>query len=157
MPPHPLLVLAVSVLLIAPAALLIGRRPALHRTLATVVLAQLAFHVLFHVLGGTLRTPSTGATGHSHELVLGAVVAEALPDAPMILAHLCAAFATTLLLWHGERMLRGIAGWVQAKLLPLLPAVPARHPAPSVPASPVLAVRLAPLDASVSRRGPPLP
>ncbi|GAB3599885.1 hypothetical protein [Microbacterium tumbae] len=153
MPPHPLLVVAVSVLLVPLAAALIGRRPSPARTAVTVVLAQLVFHVLFHVLGATMTT--TAAPPHSHELVLGPVVATALPDAPMLLSHLCAAALTAVLLWHGERMLRGVGAWVQARLLRLLPAVPARHDVPGIPASPVLTVTLAPLGPAVSRRGPP--
>lgn len=157
MPPHPLLIVAVAVLLIAPAAVLIGRRPSFARTTTTVVLSQLVFHLLFHFLGGTWSSASV-VSGHSHmhDVVLGPVVAAALPDAPMLLAHMIAAVLTVAALHKGERMLRGIAAWVQARLLPALPAVPARHRAPALPVPLVLAVALAPLRTTVARRGPPL-
>lgn len=156
MPPHPLLVLALSVLLIPLAAVLIGRRPSAPRTALTVLVAQLVFHVLFHVLGGTASESAASTPAHAHHAVaLGPAVSIALPDAPMILAHGVAATLTVLLLWHGERMLRGIAAWARARLLPSLPASPARHEVPLVPASPLLSVRLTPLAEALSRRGPP--
>ena len=156
MPPHPLLVTALAVMLIPLAAVLIGRRPSAARTALTVLTAQLAFHVVFHALGGTL-TATTATAGHSHHTIdLGPVVSTAIPDVPMLLAHVCAAVLTAVLLWNGERMVRGIAAWARARLLPPTPMLLGRYELPLVPASPALTVRLSPLAATVSRRGPPV-
>ena len=157
MPPHPLLVVALSVLLIPLAAALIGRRPSALRTALTVVVSQFVFHVLFQVLAGVLTDPvaPTASHAHDHVLTLGSDVAVAAPDAAMLLSHVVAGFVTTTLLWHGERMLRGIAGWATARLLPALPALPVRTRVKLAPAAIVLAAGLTPLTTAVSRRGPP--
>jgi hypothetical protein len=156
MPPHPLLVVALSILLVPLASALIGRRPSAARTALTVLVSQAAFHVLFQVLAGSLTDTGLPASGHAHHAVqLGPVVAAVAPDAPMLLSHALAALATTLLIWHGERMLRAIAGWARARLLPAVPVLPVRTRARLAPTTLVLTTRLAPLAAVVSRRGPP--
>ncbi|WP_243224985.1 hypothetical protein [Microbacterium sp. CIAB417] len=156
MPPHPLLVAAVSVLLIPLAAALIGRGPSAVRTVLTVLVSQAVFHVLFQVLGGTLTDRAAPSVGHEHHLVvLGPVVAAAAPDAPMLVSHLLAAIGTALLIWHGERILRGIARWARARLLRTLPTPPVLARVRPAPIAPVLAGTLTPLSETVSRRGPP--
>ncbi|MGW8484120.1 hypothetical protein ACWGJP_13395 [Microbacterium sp. NPDC055903] len=158
MPPHPLLVLSVSVLLVPAAAALVGGRLSAARLALTVLVAQLAFHLLFHALGGGLSTAPGGITAvHDHApVVLGPVVAVAPADAPMVLAHICAAVLTALLLWHGERAVRRVFAWVQARLLAPLRVPAARHDVPGIPTAPLLPPSLAPLRSSVVRRGPPL-
>ncbi|WP_217183562.1 hypothetical protein [Streptomyces sp. AC495_CC817] len=152
--PHPLLVLAVSVLLVPFAAALIGARASRLRVAATVLVSQCAFHLTFQLLGA----PTGGGlvSGHHHGLlVLGTATAAPLPDAPMLLGHAVAAVGTVLLLWRGEAMVRAVAGWVQALLrrpvvLPRpLHEAPARGPLDlHRPVDTVVA-------SSVSRRGPP--
>ena len=156
MPPHPLLVIALSILLIPLAAVLIGRRPSAARTALTVLVSQAVFHVLFQVLAGSLTDAATPASGHAHHTAtLGPVVAAVAPDAPMLLSHAFAALATTLLVWNGERMLRAIADWARARLLPVVPVLPVRTRAPLAPSTVIVTTRLTPLSAVVNRRGPP--
>ncbi|MFB7250371.1 hypothetical protein [Microbacterium sp. NPDC056234] len=156
MPPHPLLVLALSILLVPLAATLIGRRPSATRTALTVLVSQLVFHVLFQVLAGSLTDATAPLGSHAHHVVtLGPVVSAVAPDAPMLISHVVAAFATTILLWHGERMLRGIAGWARARLLPVLPALAVQPRLRLMPASVGVTTTLTPLRCVVTRRGPP--
>lgn len=156
MPPHPLLVVALSILLVPLAAVLIGRRPSAARTALTVLVSQAVFHVLFQVLAGSLSEAGPAASGHAHHAVaLGPVVAAVAPDAPMLLSHVLAALLTTLLLWHGERMLRAIAGWARARLLPVTPILPVRTRVRLAPVTVSVTTSLTPLAAVVSRRGPP--
>lgn len=156
MPPHPLLVLALSILLVPLAAMLIGRRPSAIRTALTVVVSQLVFHVLFQVLAGSLTDAAVPVGSHAHHVVaLGPAVSAVAPDAPMLVSHALAALATTVLLWHGERMLRGIAGWARARLLPVLPVLPVRPRLRLMPASVSVTTSLTPLGSVVTRRGPP--
>ncbi|MBO9626681.1 MAG: hypothetical protein J7484_09935 [Microbacterium sp.] len=153
--PHPLLVLAVAALLVAPASLLIGARASRFRVALTVLLSQAVFHLVFQALGA----PTGGSvvmTGHEHHLpVLGPLTAAALPDAAMLLGHVAAAVVTTLLVWHGEATARAIAGWVVAVLRRGIGPVRGDHERPAP-----LALDLHPLVdsvlvADVSRRGPP--
>jgi len=156
MPPHPLLVVALSILLVPLAAMLIGRRPSAARTALTVLVSQFVFHVLFQVLAGSLTDAVVPAGTHAHHVMtLGPVVSAAAPDAPMLVSHVLAALATTLLLWHGERMLRGIAGWARARLLSVLPVLPVGRRLRLMPASISVTTSLTPLSSVVSRRGPP--
>ncbi|WP_460799530.1 hypothetical protein [Microbacterium sp. GXF0217] len=156
MPPHPLLVIALSVLLIPLAAVLIGRRPSATRTALTVLVSQAVFHVLFQVLAGSLTDAAVPSGGHAHHVAtLGPVVAVVAPDAPMLLSHLLAALATTLLLWHGERILRAVADWTRARLLPVIPALPVRTRVRWTPTALVVTTSLTPLTTVVRRRGPP--
>ena len=155
MPPHPLLVAALSILLVPLAALLIGRRLSATRTALTVLVAQLVFHVLFQVLAGSL-TDAAPVGSHAHHVVtLGSTVSAVAPDAPMLVSHLLAALATTMLLWHGERMLRSIAGWARARLLPVLPVLPVRPRLRLIPTGVSVTTSLTPLGTTVTRRGPP--
>lgn len=162
--PHPLLVLSLLVLLTPPAALLVGRSPARHRIAATVLLAQLAFHGLFTVLGAPVIVEAAIVpVGHVHDLSalliaqpLTAGGGAAIAGAGMLLAHVLAAAATCALLWHGEQLLREIACWVRAVLRRAVPVVllPPPAPAGAVPA-PAGSAFSAP-RAQIRRRGPPL-
>lgn len=156
--PHPLLIAAVAALFVPLSAALVGGRSSRARVAVTVVLAQAAFHLLFQLLGaptaGDVATPGA----HAHHLDLGALgPLSPTPtlDGLMLSAHLLAALLTTLLLWHGESVLRTIARWFQAALRRAVTPAPAR----SAPPRPLRSALLPPLDAAmttvVSRRGPP--
>lgn len=154
--PHPLLVLAVMSLVVPIAALIIGERASRFRVAATVLVSQAAFHVVFQLLG--TPTGTTVLSGHQHHLdlsSLGPVVAATAPDLLMVIGHLVAAAITTASVWHGESMVRAVAGWVQAQLRRAVAASPAshRHPSPPAFSLPLLVDRA--LSTSLSRRGPP--
>lgn len=160
--PHPLLLVAVASLLVPLAALLIGARASRLRVALTVVMSQTAFHVVFQLLGAPTGS-ATGAplvAGHQHHLDLGSLqpmtsASSAMPDAVMVLGHLAAAVLTTAALWHGESMVRAVAGWVQARLRRTTVVF---HPDHERPARPVFSTPLlvdVALSATVSRRGPP--
>lgn len=152
-------------LLTSPIAVgLIGRRPSMRGTAASVVAAQLALHVAFAAVGAgdpTAAAPGTGHAGHAGAPAVGIALGRSFAagghlhlDAGMIAAHLVAAAATILLLTHGERLVRAIARGIQRVLRRALPVLAP----PSAPASRVDAV-LAPVAAVflsvLSRRGPP--
>lgn len=162
--PHPLLILAVSVLLTPIASLLVGRATRLPSIVAAVGVTQAVFHLLFDLTGATVGS-GPHVSGHQH----GALDLTALAqtpsaslahtshgDAAMIFAHACAAAVTAVMLWRGELMLSMIAHWVRAVL-----RRPEPLPEPQLPAvRPLLCARLAPTIARVSlgdvcRRGPP--
>lgn len=153
--PHPLLVLSAAVLLLPLAAVLIGARVSKPRVALTVLVSQAAFHVVFQLLGAP--TDSAVAIGHQHGMLpLGPVSMAAVPDLAMIAGHVLAAVATTALLWHGESLVRVIAGWMLALVQHSGLTVPADHRRP-----PALASHRHPLidtasRGAVSRRGPPL-
>lgn len=162
--PHPLLVLSLAALLTPAAALLVGRRPARHRIAITVVFAQVVFHGLFTLLGAPVIVDAAVVpVGHVHDLSMLLGVQQAAPDGGaaaagiwMLTAHLIAAAATCALLWHGEHLLRSIAGWVRAVLrraITIALRCPAA-PALAVPA-PSGSVFSAPCD-HIRRRGPPV-
>lgn len=154
--PHPLLVLALSALLIPVAAVLIGTRPARTRTALTVAVSQAIFHVVFQALGAPTDDGAVAVGAHVHHLpVLGPLSPAALPDAAMLTGHAVAAALTVVLFWHGENMISAIACWVHAVLRRAAVALPADHERPAA-----LDLDLHPLvDAvvatAVSRRGPP--
>lgn len=153
--PHPLLVLAVAVLLLPISALLIGARMSKTRVALTVLVGQAAFHLLFQLLGAP--TGSEFALGHRHEmLALGAVSIAALPDLAMVAGHVLAAVATTALLWHGESLVRVIAGWMLALVQHSGSPLPADHRRPTELVSHRHPLIDAAHGAAVSRRGPPL-
>ncbi|WP_144877335.1 hypothetical protein [Microbacterium sp. 1.5R] len=154
--PHPLLILAVAVLLVPVAAGLIGIRHSRTRVAATVLVSQVAFHAVFQALGA----PTAGAPvlGHTHHLDLGSLgpaTPAAAPDLAMLAAHVLAAVGTTAVLWHGESAIRLIAAWMLARLRRDVTPAPASHRRPAAPLSlaPVALDDLLPLP--VSRRGPP--
>ncbi|MFJ4174080.1 hypothetical protein [Microbacterium sp. NPDC089696] len=154
--PHPLLVVAMTALLVPVAAVLIGVRPSRVRVALTVLVSQIAFHLVFALLGAP--TAGLSGIGHQHHLDLaafGPVAAVAAPDALMIGAHLVAAIVTIALLWRGESLIRAIAQWIVARLRSRATSVCLPHrrrPLPTSSAVPVLRTALA---TSLSRRGPP--
>ncbi|KQQ68934.1 hypothetical protein [Microbacterium sp. Leaf320] len=154
--PHPLLVISVMTLVVPIAALIIGGRASRLRVAATVLVSQAAFHVVFQLLG--TPTGTTVLSGHQHHLDLSALspmAAATAPDLLMVNGHLGAAVITTALVWHGESMVRAVAGWVKARLRRAATAFRPSHrlPAPPVVALPLLVDRA--LSTSLSRRGPP--
>lgn len=156
--PHPLLILAMSTLLTPLCALLVGVRPSRPRVAATVLFAQAAFHLLFQVLGSPTGSAAVGA-GHSHHVALdalGALPPVAAADTTMLFAHIVAAAITTLLIWHGEALLRGIARWFQTLLLRAFLSAPAEHRRPDSLRSLLVRPSDAAVSAAVSRRGPPV-
>lgn len=118
-PPHPLLVIALSVFLTPLAALLVGRTSRVGRLSAAVAVSQTIFHVLFVALGATASP--TAATGHHHVLALDPLSSTVAPDAGMLGAHVIAAAVTVAMLWRGERLLRLIRDWVRAALRARMP------------------------------------
>ena len=155
--PHPLLILAVATLLTPLSALLVGVRQSRSRVAVAVLGSQAAFHLLFQVLGSP--TGSTTSVGHAHHLDLAAldpVAPVASPGAMMLLAHVIAALLTTLLVWHGETLVRLVARWVGALLRQTGPVAPMDHRRPSPLRSAFLPALDAAVTAAVSRRGPPL-
>lgn len=156
--PHPLLVVAMASFLVPLAAVLLGARASRFRVAATVLVSQTLFHAVFQVLGAPTGTAIV--SGHQHHIDLGALgsaVSVPAPDSVMLVGHLVAAVLTTAALWHGESMVRVVAGWVEARLRRAIPVFRSPHesPAPPIFAAPLLIG--AALSPSVSRRGPPLP
>lgn len=157
--PHPLLMLAVSVLLTPVAALLVGARVRLPGLAAAVTATQVIFHGLFEIIGGITST-DLALGGHQHGAIVlpvdpGVADPSLLTASPgMLAAHAAAAVVTVVLLRHGELLVQAIARWVRALLR-------TPHPAPSHSDAqvPVLrtvlraASRL--LDDCAWRRGPP--
>ncbi|MFS0893429.1 hypothetical protein [Microbacterium sp. 179-I 3D3 NHS] len=165
--PHPLLVVAVAILLLPACAVLVGPRRSRPRVAAAVVVGQAAFHLVFQALGSPTGSAALGAgspagAAHAHHLDLTALPAAALgaaaaaPGPAMIGAHVVAAALTTLLLWHGETIVRAVAGWFLARLHAAVACSPAEHGRPVPLRSLVIATRDAAVSAAVSRRGPPL-
>ena len=155
--PHALLVVALSALLTPPAALLIGIRPRRARVAATVLASQGAFHTVFLLLGAPTGSGRIGAHEHHLDVTLLEPLSPATnPDAAMLGSHVVAAVLTTLLIWHGERLLRGVGGWVQAMLRRALAPAPAHHEPPAVLRSTLRPVFDTGITAVASRRGPPL-
>lgn len=159
--PHPLLVLAMAVLLIPVAAVLVGGRASRTRIALAVLVGQAAFHIVFALLGAPTTGSVAGAsvTGHQHHIdltTLGPAAAVAAPDALMLVAHLVAAVLTTALLCHGESLIHTIARWIVARLRARSASVrlPHRRRTPLSSLTPNL-INPA-LTVSVSRRGPPV-
>lgn len=152
-PPHPLLILALSVFLTPVTALLVGRTPRLGRLSTAVVSAQMVFHVLFVMLGATASP--TVSTGHNHVLSLDPLTATVAPDAGMLGAHVAAAALTIMLLWRGEQLVRAVARWVQAALRPRMPSVHAEWPTPQALATTTHHLVSALRTGDISLRGPP--
>lgn len=157
--PSPLLLAAAATLAAPIAVALVGRRPALLRTSAAVLAAQVVFHGVFALFGGpptVAFTSGVGAHAHTaaHMVMTGSPT---MTHDSMSLAHLLAAVATVLVLHRGERMLRAVGSGIRR----LIPLRVARTPRP-------LAVRvvrarfIAPMPhivvpvSDIGRRGPPL-
>ncbi|MEZ7754785.1 hypothetical protein O5Y58_04625 [Microbacterium paraoxydans] len=157
--PHPLLITAVAALFVPLCAAVVGRRSSRARVAVAVILAQGAFHLLFQLLGAPTAGDAPGLGAHSHHLdlsALGPLSPVPGPGALMLSAHLVAALLTTVLLWHGESVLRTIARWFLAALR--RGTVPATTP--PAPPLPLRSALLPPLDVATtavfSRRGPPV-
>ncbi|KDA04839.1 hypothetical protein DC31_04810 [Microbacterium sp. CH12i] len=157
-PPHPLLVIALSVFLAPISTLLVGRTPGLAKLSTAVLVSQVVFHVLFVALGATL-TPGVAVSGHQHVLTLPTVAATlpaASGDAAMAGAHFFAGILTVAMLWRGEQLLRAIARWVRAVLRVRMPQLPADWPIPASLGETthifVSTIRVG----DISLRGPPL-
>lgn len=132
-PPHPLLVLSLSVFLTPVAAFLVGRTPRISRLSAAVLASQGVFHTLFTALGATL-TSGVSTGGHQHFLTLPAVdstLTAVVPDTSMLGAHLVASILTIALLWRGEQLLRGVVRWVRAALRMRIPRLLTDFPRPA--------------------------
>lgn len=152
-PPHPLLIIALSVLLTPLSALMVGRTQRVGRLSAAVLVSQTVFHVLFVALGATAS--SAVVTGHHHVMTLDPESSTVAPDAGMLGAHVVAAAITIAVLWRGEQLLCAIRRWVRAVLRTRIPRVHASWPVP--PSLPVTARRCASRvhTGDISRRGPP--
>ncbi|WBU39017.1 hypothetical protein [Homoserinibacter sp. YIM 151385] len=143
---------------------LTARRPSWWRMLALVGVSQVAFHLVF-VLLGTSAAIGTTMHGHHHLVaidVLGVGDGRESAALGMWTAHAVAAVASALLLRHAEAgawALLVTAGRLLARtLLPLglvTPALPARPAAAAASPAPAGPRRLERATA-LRRRGPPL-
>lgn len=175
--PAPLAVALPWALSLVVCLLVVGRRLSGVRLGMAVTAAQVLFHAMF-VLGvvpsaGSTHTSVAGAGSGSHGLHSGHMslpaslvspgpIAQMMPDAAMIGAHVVAALVTTLVLHRGERLLVALAelarrigrrlGAVARDLVPP-PASPLR---PRGMRAPIRARHPRPLIAAPGRRGPPL-
>lgn len=156
--PHPLLVVAMACLLVPLAAVLIGPRVSRLRSASTVLVGQGLFHLTFQLLGAPTQSAAASAPAHAHHVDLaafGPAVIASAPSTVMLIAHVIAAIATVVLLWHGESLVRLIANWVRAAALRIAAhALPVRTRPRATPSLVVLLVDAA-LRAAPSRRGPP--
>lgn len=148
----------------------IGRRPSLPRLTIAVGLSQLAFHLLFSLIGsgGTALTAtgsgmadmaSPNITPIGHQLAMSGH--DHLVDPSMWISHALAAVLTVLFLRHAElavwNMLTRLVTVVVARITVAAAPAPASEPAglpAELPAVRPLASRL--VESSASRRGPPL-
>jgi len=152
--PAPSLVAAVGILAAPFGVAVVGRRLSAWRVGATVLASQALFHLAFAITAGA--DPSAAHSHHVRVLVGGGIAPVALPDAPMLVAHVLAASATVAGLCGGERMLRALGRGIRSVLARARVIVPA----PPVPAL-VTAERQRPAPAArtvlsgLSRRGPP--
>ena len=156
--PHPLLILAVATLLTPVCALLVGARASRTRVAAAVLFAQAVFHMLFQVLGSPTGSTVASSPGHAHHLDLSLLAPSApvaAADATMLGAHIVAAALTTVLVLHGEALLRAVARWFQALLLRAVLGAPVEHPRPGTLRSFLLPPFDDAVSTGVSRRGPP--
>lgn len=153
-PPHPLLVIALSVFLTPIAALLVGPTPRLGRLSTAVVVSQMVFHLLFVTLGAAASPPV--ATSHHHGIPLDPVTSTIAPDAGMLGAHVMAAVFTIALLWRGEQLLRVVARWVRAALRTRITRLHADWPVPASFVSTARKIVSTIRNGDISRRGPPV-
>ncbi len=141
----------------------VGRMPrarvSLPRTLAGVAISQLAFHLVFSMLGTGARVAADG--GHRHALVSlaadpGAAVAQG--GAGMWAAHLIAGVLTVLYLRHLERRawaaLARLGGMLTRAIRPLA-LLPLAAPRPAAEYG-AWAPSVSALRDAIARRGPPL-
>lgn len=155
--PHPLLILAVATLIMPLSALLVGVRQSRTRAAVAVFLGQAAFHLVFQALGAPTGA-QVGGGGHSHHIdlaLLGSASPLAAPSTMMLFAHAVAAVLTTLLVWHGEAVVRVVARWVEALFRRADAVVPAAHHRPPRLRSILFPSFDAAVSSAVPRRGPP--
>ena len=144
---------------------IIGRRPSLPRLIVAVGVSQLAFHLLFSLLGaggsgssagsgmsgmaamGTVTTsPVIVASGHDH-----------LADPGMWIAHATAAALTILFLRHAELAVWNmLARVVERVILVGAPSIAALPPQARPELPPVTRLSSRAVTSSTWRRGPPL-
>jgi hypothetical protein len=161
--PHPLLILAVATLMTPLSALLVGAGQSRSRVAAAVFVGQAAFHLLFQALGSPTGADTVGTVGHVHHLdlayldlaLLGPATSETSLSTTMLLAHAAAAVITTLLVWHGEALVRTVVRWVEAMVQRAAAIAPTEHPRPPRLRSTLLASFDAAVSSDVLRRGPP--
>ncbi|WP_347978596.1 hypothetical protein [Microbacterium sp. ProA8] len=151
--PSPALVAAVGVLASPFAVGVIGRRLSAWRVGATVLASQALFHLAFAV---TADADAAALHGHHVTHLGGDLSAVVVPDAPMLAAHVLAAFGTLLALHGGERMLRALGSGIRS-IFTRLRGIAPRVAAPRLTASQSRALGAPPriLLSDVSRRGPP--
>lgn len=155
--PAPWLVLTTALLAWPAATALVGRRPSTLRIAAAVAVAQMLLHAAFAAVGGT--GPRRARLGHDHAAALwdAAMPAAGMAhaDPAMLGAHLVAAVLTTILLAHGEALLRAVARGVRRLLgrRAFAPA-PVARPRTLAAAAPRVTASVVLLSV-VSRRGPP--
>ncbi|MCS0499130.1 hypothetical protein [Protaetiibacter mangrovi] len=144
---------------IAVGRIVAGRRVGLVRTITAVTISQLAFHLVFSLLGSGATVTASG--GHHHELfalVSDPAAAVAQGGAAMWLAHLVAGALTVGYLRGLESRVWAVLARVGGFLLRVLgirtPRPANRRPRPvagrrDIPVSETLRT-------AISRRGPPL-
>lgn len=137
---------------------LTGRGLSAVRLAASVVISQLAFHVVFSTLGGAAEVVTTG----HHQTVVAGTAMVSHASGGMRVAHAIAAIMTTLALVFGERTLHGLrrTGWMLLSALFTTPALPVvaidRAPLPA-PAQHIVARLVRDFHAALGLRGPPAP
>ncbi|MFC8680867.1 hypothetical protein ACFT30_05045 [Microbacterium ureisolvens] len=151
--PSPALVATVGILASPFAVALIGRRLTGWRIGVTVLASQAFFHGAFALTAGA---DPAALHGHHVTHLGGDLSAVALPDAPMLLAHVLAAALTVFALHGGERMLRALGRGIRslfsrARVAPL-PSLPRPVAVGAAPRH--VAARIVLSD--LSRRGPPV-
>jgi hypothetical protein len=99
---------------------LTGRRLPVVRLAASIVLSQLAFHVVFSTLGGAGEVISSGHGHHGTVRVTTAAESVAHASPLMWFAHVVAAAATIVALVYGERALAAIASTARMLLSAIL-------------------------------------
>lgn len=119
--PAPLIVVALSALLVFPGMALMGSRQRRGRVAVAVPVLQVMFHGVFSALGSPVGVASTAAGphhGHEHagawQLIVGAASAAPL-DGPMLAAHVAAAAVTFGILAYGERAILAVLAWVSGR------------------------------------------
>ncbi|AZZ56198.1 hypothetical protein [Rathayibacter iranicus] len=165
-PPPAILALAATFAVVV-CVFLSGRRLALPRLTASVLLSQLAYHALFLVAGsgGVSVVGTSGGGVHAHDgstvslVVLGG--GHAAHGPAMLIAHFAAAVLTIAMLRHGEqifwtlgaeleRVVVHIVAWVSALITPRSPSVAVvGAPTPRTPR------RLNTVLSVLRHRGPP--
>ena len=135
-----------------------GRRLSLLRLTASIVVGELAFHVVFSTIGDAGEVVTTG---HHEQMVVSVAGAMTHASSGMWFAHAIAALLTIVGLRFGERALRSVCdtGWMIVSALTSTPAVPylpfSRAPRPAVESHIVPRIERA-LLAAIGTRGPPL-